>query len=61
MEEMEGLIHDLGIDPDNIAGETKNERIRELILYFIRRERPLTELITALREQRPSVDWSLAE
>lgn len=57
MEELEGFIRDLGIDPDNVPGETKEARVQALIMYFIRRQMPLSSLVNALRQERPGVEW----
>jgi hypothetical protein len=34
VEEVRTLAFDLGIDYDNLAGETKNGKLRELLLYL---------------------------
>lgn len=57
MDELDGFILDLGIDPDNVPGETKETKTQALILYFIRRQMPLGHLIGALKEARPGVEW----
>lgn len=36
MDELNGLCHDLGLDWENVAGRTKNEKIIELIRFFCR-------------------------
>jgi hypothetical protein len=56
MDELNILINDLDIDPDDIKGETKSNKIRELIDYLIRRGK-LPELIKLLLRERPNRDW----
>lgn len=57
LDELEGLIVDLGIDQDNIAGDTKEEKVRNLLLYFMHRHIPFAILMDALKTSRPKVQW----
>lgn len=54
-EEIRDLCFDLDIDYDNLAGETKAGRVRELILYMARDGR-LEALITRVRRIRPNAE-----
>jgi hypothetical protein len=56
LEELRTLLFDIGIDFDEVAGETKTARIRELILYAERYHK-MDKLIGAARQARPEVDW----
>lgn len=46
----------LGVDYDNLKGETKSAKARELILYCERLKRT-PDLLAHLREDRPMVTW----
>lgn len=50
------LCDTLGIDADNIGGDTKIMKCRELVKYCYRQGR-LAELITACQQQRPQATW----
>jgi len=52
--ELHNLCFDLGLDYENLAGESKADKARELILYFERRSDVAT-LITALTSTRPDI------
>jgi hypothetical protein len=52
LEEVRTLCFDLGVDFDNVAGEGKAARIRELILQLARREE-LQSLVDLVRQERP--------
>ena len=56
LEDVRSLCFELGIDFDNVAGENKSGRIRELILQMARREE-LQQLIDLLRQERPNAVW----
>jgi XTP/dITP diphosphohydrolase len=56
LDELDDLIFNLGLDPDEIAGRVKRERVRELILYFSRRQQ-MSDLLQLTRLVRPNVDW----
>jgi hypothetical protein len=56
LEEIRTLCFDLGVDYDNVRGEGKSARIRELILSLGRHGR-LPELIGLVQEQRRHVHW----
>lgn len=53
--ELRDLTFDLGIDYENIPGNTKTDKAREVILYLQRQKR-LQELISWITSQRPDVD-----
>ncbi len=55
-EELEELIFILHLDPDNIPGRYKRDRVRELILHFSRRQE-LSRLVDAARTARPNAQW----
>lgn len=57
LEEVKSLCFELGVDFDNLRGETKEGRIRDLIVQIIRRNR-LPGLVAALRVQRPDDVWA---
>jgi hypothetical protein len=54
--ELDGLTFDLGLRYEDLKGSTPQEKARELVRYFMRQER-LDELVTALSQARPLVDW----
>jgi hypothetical protein len=56
LEGLRTLCFALGEDYDNLGGEGKRAKARELILSQYRRER-MPELIAALTRQRPYVPW----
>jgi hypothetical protein len=53
--ELRMLCFDLSIDYENLAGERKTDKIRELIMYFERRGN-LMDLISKVKELRPYVE-----
>jgi hypothetical protein len=55
-DELNSLCFDLDIDYDNIEGDNKEAKVRELITYCNRSGR-LLELLARCRTLRPSVDW----
>ena len=57
LEEVKSLCFELGVDFDNLRGETKEGRIRDLIVQLVRRNR-LPALLAALRAQRPDDAWA---
>ncbi|HUM72437.1 MAG TPA: hypothetical protein PLK31_26735, partial [Chloroflexota bacterium] len=57
LEELEALTLEIGVDFEQLAGRTKSGKVRELIVYMMRRRR-LGELVTAVREARPRLDMS---
>ncbi len=59
LEELRTCCADLGIDFDNLQGEGKVARIRELILYLERRQE-VQRLIAWLRQNRPDINADLA-
>lgn len=56
IEELNGLMFELGVRKDEIAGETIRTRAQELIVHFERRTE-LPRLLAQCRELRPSADW----
>jgi len=56
LDEFKTLCFDLSVDYDNVPGETKTAKIRELLLVLGRHGR-LPHLITILQQERPDVDW----
>ena len=54
LEEIRNLCFDLGLDPDNIPGNTKASKARELILYCERRG-TVRQLGEAIRRARPEL------
>jgi nucleoside phosphorylase len=55
--ELHDLCFDLGIDFEDLGGQTKSDKARELIAYA-RRYNRLDELISQAHSQRPQADWS---
>jgi hypothetical protein len=58
LEELRTVAFDLGVDWDELGGETKSARARELIAYLQRRNR-LGDLIAAIETSRPDVAQAL--
>lgn len=54
--EMEALLFDLGIDPEEIPEGIKSEMAQEIILYCERHGRT-EKLLNLCREQRPNAEW----
>ncbi|WP_420645799.1 GTP-binding protein [Candidatus Leptofilum sp.] len=54
--ELETLCFDLGIDFENLPGNTKEEKARELMLFCEREDR-IHDLQEAVRERRPHIEW----
>ena len=54
--ELRSLCFDLGIEYEDISGENKSDKVRELITYAERHGRT-HELIMLCRRLRPHVDW----
>lgn len=55
-QEIRTLCFDLDVDYEDLPGEGKESKVRELIAYMRRRDR-IPELVNYCCEQRPSVDW----
>jgi hypothetical protein len=55
-EDLKELLFGLGLEWDDLPGETKGAKVRQMIKYFQRRK-TLSDLITIGRELRPDVDW----
>lgn len=58
MGELRTLCFDLGIDPDQLEGETKADKARELVLTLNRLGR-CPELVVYCQEQRPNAKFML--
>jgi hypothetical protein len=58
-EELRTLCFDTDVDYDNLRGQGKEAKARELI-DFMQRQGRLGDLINACRKTRPRVDWSFA-
>ena len=54
--ELRTLCFDLGIDYDDLPGEGKANKARELIAFFERHDR-VPELVEIVKQLRPSVSW----
>jgi hypothetical protein len=55
-EELRTLCFNLGVDYDDLEGEGKTNKARELVAYLERHGR-LLELVTLGKKLRPHVDW----
>lgn len=55
-DELRTLCFDLGVDYDNVGGETKESKVRELIAYQYRRGQ-LRRLINTCAQYRADVRW----
>lgn len=55
--ELDGIMHDLGIKPENLGGETHDERSRELVGYCDRRGR-FWDLVRRGKQLRPGL-WPI--
>ncbi len=55
-DELRTLYFDLGVDYDNLGGETKESKVRELIQYHYRRGQ-LRQLIKKCAELRDDIQW----
>jgi len=56
LEELRTLCFDLGLDYDELCGEIKSARARDLITVMLRRNR-LADLAAGVQVLRPNVDW----
>ncbi|MGD9100274.1 MAG: hypothetical protein PVF45_07315, partial [Anaerolineae bacterium] len=56
IEEFQTLCYDLDVDYDNLRGEGKISKIRELLKLMGRHGR-LEELVDAVRRRRPHLVW----
>ena len=54
--ELKNLCFDLGIDYDDLPGETKSDKARELIEYLDNRDQ-ISRLIEVLKSRRPDISW----
>lgn len=55
-EELHSLCFDLGVDYDNLRGEGKAAKARELVAYMNRRNR-LSDLVEVSQRLRPDISW----
>ncbi len=55
-EELRTLCSDLKVEYDNLPGEGKSSKARELVGYFLRRNRIL-DLLQVCEKERPNVSW----
>lgn len=55
--ELRDLCFDLRVDYDNLPGQSKADKARELVAYFDRRGR-LAELIKVCYQLRPNASWA---
>ena len=58
--ELRDLCFELHVDYEELSGQNKRDKARELLVYYERRQR-LDELITAGSQMRPHLDWSTEE
>jgi len=54
--ELIDLIYSLGVDPEKIMGNTRNEKSLQFVFYAQRHGR-MAELLERLAELRPLVEW----
>jgi predicted transcriptional regulator len=57
LEELRTLCFELGVDFDDLRGEGKSAKARELILRMQRRQQ-VEKLIKKIRDMRPDIDWT---
>jgi Archaeal ATPase. len=57
LDEMRTLCFNLEIDMDDLGGEGKTGKARELILYMSRRTSGLDMLVGEIRRERPNLPW----
>lgn len=55
-EELSGLAFELGINPDDISGDTRSSRARSLLTKAMR-EGSLQKLREIAKKNRPSISW----
>lgn len=58
-DELNVLCFDIGLDYDDLGGDSKAEKVIEL-LQDIRRRQQLTRLIDAGKASRPDIEWEVA-
>lgn len=56
--ELRGLCFDLDITYEDLSGQNRQDKLRELITYSERRQR-LPELVNRCQELRPQANWEL--
>lgn len=56
LSEIQMILFDLNLDYEDLAGDSKFEKVSELIAYLQRRGR-ISDLLNILRSQRPNVEW----
>ena len=59
IEELRTLCFDLGVDYDNLRGEGKAAKVRELVVFLDRRDR-IPKLVRKCSKLRPNVSWKYA-
>jgi hypothetical protein len=57
LNELRDLCFELRVDYDNLPGEIKAAKARELVAYFARPGRDITQLVQACARQRPRASW----
>lgn len=57
-EELSDLAFETGVDYETLAGKTKQEKAKNLVLHFVRRGL-LQELIEFCQAERPGIEWPL--
>jgi len=58
--ELRSLCFDLGIDYEDLSGENKSDKVRELVAYMDRHGRT-SDLLSICKQLRPLVSWPLVE
>jgi hypothetical protein len=56
LDEIDELAYGLGIEPEDLPGETRSKRARELV-EFARRQGALPELVGACMVRRQQIIW----
>ncbi|MBE2222031.1 MAG: HAMP domain-containing histidine kinase [Anaerolineae bacterium] len=56
IEELKTLLFDIAVDYEELRGESKSDKVRELITFLQRRDR-LDELLAKLAVERPGIQW----
>lgn len=59
-EELRTLCFALGVDYDGLRGEGKTAKVRELVAYYMRRDR-LNDLTQTIYKQRPNLFWEVTK
>ena len=56
MEDIEALCFALGVDFEGLGGDSKGDKIRELLFLMFREHRTI-ELLRHLKRERPDLEW----